>query len=128
MVFEITNGVMVSVDVIYNPKLSSAQNNEFFFTYKVTIENQSDEKIKLLSRHWHIFDAIKGYYEVEGEGVVGFQPTLLPDENHSYESTCILSSEIGKMYGSYNFMRFSDGKMFEVKIPEFKLEAPQILN
>jgi ApaG protein len=128
MVFKVTNGVMVTVEVIYRPEFSSALKNEYFFTYRITIENQGNDKIQLLKRRWEIFDSIKGHSIIEGDGVVGFQPILLPNETHEYESASILASEIGSMTGKYSFVKMVNGNMFDVPIPEFKLEAPQILN
>ena len=101
---------------------------EFVFAYRITIENKSDETIQLLRRQWFIFDSAGENTEVEGEGVVGKQPTLRPDEVHQYVSGCHLKSEIGKMQGTYEFVNKSDGSTFTVTIPEFTLMAPLKLN
>ena len=71
MVTEITQGIKVTVETEYQPAYSSPTQYHYVFTYRITIENQSDHTIQLMRRHWHIFDAGFTMREVEGEGVVG---------------------------------------------------------
>lgn len=123
-----TKGIKISVETEYQPAYSSPVQFHFVFTYKITIENLSDHTIKLRSRHWYIYDAVRPVKEVEGEGVVGQQPVLEPGEIHNYVSGCNLKSGIGKMHGFYTMERVMDGKLFEVKIPEFTMFVPYKLN
>jgi ApaG protein len=60
---------------------------------------------------------------VEGDGVVGQQPILEPGHLHEYVSGCNLKSGLGKMRGSFLHGKIFDGKLLEVKIPEFQLIA-----
>lgn len=124
MVEKITKGVKISVETYYQPEYSRPLNNEFMFAYRIKIQNNSDHTIKLVSRHWHIIDATGVKREVEGEGVVGKQPTIEPGEFHQYVSGCHLRTEMGKMFGTYTMERQLDGRYFEVNIPEFQLVAP----
>lgn len=128
MITATTNGVKISVETFYQGKYSRPNLNEYVFAYRITIENKTDEIIQLLRRQWFIFDSNGEHSEVTGEGVIGKQPTLAPDEVHQYVSGCHLKTEIGKMNGSYEFLNKSDGSTFEVEIPEFKLVAPLKLN
>jgi ApaG protein len=128
MVTSITKGVKISVETEYQPAYSSPSQFHFVFTYRITIENLSDQTIQLLSRHWYIHDANRTMKEVEGEGVIGQQPVLEPGESHNYVSGCNLKSGMGKMLGSYTFERIMDGKQFEVAIPEFTMFVPFKLN
>jgi ApaG protein len=128
MVTEITQGIKVSVETEYQPVYSSPSQYHYVFTYRVHIENQSDNTIQLLRRHWHIVDAARRSREVEGEGVVGQQPVLEPGQNHEYVSGCNLKSGMGKMSGTYLMERLVDNKRFNVIIPEFSLIAPFKLN
>ncbi len=59
MVQQVTNGIKISVKTKFEG--ISHQNNRLFFTfsYEVTIENQSNASVQLVSRHWKIFDALK---------------------------------------------------------------------
>ncbi len=123
-----TKGVTVTVSTNFLPDYSSPLQQHFVFAYKITIENNSEFTVKLLRRHWHIFDSNNTIREVEGEGVVGQQPVLEPGESHQYVSGCNLKTSIGKMNGTYLFERLMDGKQFEVEIPDFTLVVPYKLN
>ena len=128
MVTQTTQGVKISVESFFQQDYSNPLNWEYMFAYRITIENTSSHTIKLLKRHWNIFDSIGEFKEVEGVGVVGKQPTLKPGEQHQYVSGCSLKSEIGRMHGEYLMQRIEDGKLFKVSIPEFELVAPLKLN
>ena len=107
-VTEITNGVKVSVITTYQPEYSSPGQYHYVFTYQVKIENTSDFSVQLLTRHWFIYDSNGVVREVEGEGVVGQQPILEPNEIHEYVSGCNLKTGMGKMLGTYMFERSVD--------------------
>lgn len=128
MVTEITEGVKVSVETEYQPEYSSPIQHHFVFTYRITIENESEQTVQLLRRHWFIHDASKKVREVEGEGVVGLQPVIEPGQFHQYVSGCNLKSGMGKMYGTYLMEKLIDGKNFHVIIPEFNMVVPYKLN
>lgn len=123
-----TRGVKVSVESFYQPDYSNPSVNEFMFAYRINITNEGEHAIKLLRRHWFIVDSYAVTREVEGEGVVGQQPVIAPGETYEYISGCNLNTDIGKMYGTYLMQRLSDGKMFFVNIPVFKLVATMRLN
>ena len=128
MVTEITKGIKVSVETEYQPAYSSPSQYHYVFTYRITIENQSENTIQLLRRHWYIHDAAQTMREVEGEGVVGQQPVLEPSQYHQYVSGCNLKSGLGKMWGTYLMERIVDGHRFKVTIPEFAMIVPFKLN
>lgn len=128
MVTEITQGIKVTVETEYQPSYSSPSQFHYVFTYRITIENQSEYTIQLLRRRWNIHDAGFSTREVEGEGVVGQQPLLEPGQSHQYVSGCNLKSGIGKMVGTYIMERIVDGGQLEVAVPEFTMVAPTRLN
>ena len=128
MIAEITKGVKVSVETEYQPSYSSPSQYHYVFTYRITIENQSEFTIQLMRRHWNIHDAGFNQREVEGDGVVGQQPVLEPGQTHQYVSGCNLKSGIGKMVGTFEMERIVDGLKFKVNIPEFIMVAPLRLN
>lgn len=128
MISEITHGVKVIVETFYQREHSDPLRGQYVFAYRITIQNESEHTIQLLRRRWHIFDSIGEYKTVEGEGVVGRQPVIEPGDYHQYVSGCNLQSEIGAMKGTYQMLRISDGKLFEVVIPEFVLVVPEKLN
>ena len=123
-----TQGVTVSVTTNYLPDYSSPGQEHYVFAYKIDIRNNSEYTVKLLRRHWYIYDANGVVREVEGEGVVGQQPVLEPGESHQYVSGCNLKSGMGKMRGTYEMERIVDGTIFAVEIPEFTLVVPYRLN
>lgn len=124
MVTAVTEGVKVSVKNQYQPHYSSPRHMNFVFSYEITIENNSPHTVQLLSRHWFIVDANGYKREVEGDGVIGIQPIIEQGESHTYVSGCNLSTQIGKMYGTYLMERQYDGKHFEVQIPQFNMITP----
>ncbi len=98
------------------------------FAYRITLENHNSFPVKLHRRHWYIFDSNGSHREVEGEGVVGVQPTLQPGENYQYVSGCNLRTEMGKMYGTYQMENLHNKKMFNVSIPSFEMIVPMKYN
>ncbi|HLU50827.1 MAG TPA: Co2+/Mg2+ efflux protein ApaG [Flavobacteriaceae bacterium] len=125
---QITSGVKVSVEVVYQSEYSNPAKMHFMFSYQITIENLSDSTIQLMNRHWDIFDAIGEFKQVEGEGVVGEQPILIPGAVYQYASGCNLKSEMGYMEGYYEMITELDGSTFQVKIPRFNLISTFKLN
>ncbi len=123
MATRVTHGIKISVESQYQEVYSRPEQRQYFFSYRIRIENNSDYTVQLLRRHWFIFDAAGTGQEVEGEGVVGQQPVLKPGDHYEYESACNLNSEIGSMHGTYLFVREADGGSFEVQIPRFELIA-----
>ena len=120
---KITDGIRISVRPDFSVLHSNPRQNKFVFTYSVEMENQSDESVQLLFRHWLIHDSDGEDSEVDGEGVVGEQPTLDPGYSHQYQSFCVLSSPAGFMEGYYTFVD-SEGREFKVAVPRFDLTAP----
>lgn len=125
---KITEGIKVSVKTKFLENQSSTENSYYLFAYRITIENKSDFAVQLLTRHWQIFDSNLENREVNGDGVVGEQPLILPDERYEYESACSLNTDMGKMKGYYTLLRQVDNSRFRVAIPEFELIVPYKLN
>jgi len=128
MVTAITEGIKISVDTIYQDEHSNPENGHFMFAYRISIENLTDFEIQLMRRQWFIFDSNGTVREVEGEGVVGVQPIIMPGDSYSYVSGCNLKTDIGSMRGRYLMRRTLDDLEFLVEIPEFELVVPFRLN
>ncbi|MBS1948051.1 MAG: Co2+/Mg2+ efflux protein ApaG [Bacteroidetes bacterium] len=124
MINKISEGVEVSVETFYQPDYSNPMSGEFMFAYRITLENHNSFPVKLHRRRWHIFDSNGSFREVEGEGVVGVQPTLHLEERYQYVSGCNLRTEMGKMHGTYTMENLHSKKMFEVNIPAFEMIVP----
>ena len=117
-----TEAVTVTVRPVYLDDKSDPIAGRFVFAYFVTIANESAYEVQLLRRRWLITDAHERVQEVEGEGVVGRQPTLRPGESHEYHSFCVLPTFTGEMTGTYLLQR-EDGARFRAEIPRFYLGA-----
>lgn len=128
MVKQVTQNIEVSVKAEYQKAHPVVGNVLYVFAYQITITNLSDYTVQLKRRHWHIFDSIGEWKEVEGEGVVGKQPVLQPGESHTYSSGSHLISGLGYMHGTYTMERELDSELFDIQIPKFKLEAPFFVN
>lgn len=128
MVQKETKGIQISVRSLFLPKYSNPERFHFLFAYAISIENRSIDPIQVLRRHWYIFDSTGIKREVDGEGVVGEKPIILPGEIYAYESACDLHSEIGYMRGQYLVQNPNTKEQWTVDIPEFKLIVPEKLN
>ncbi len=120
----VTNSVRVEVESKYAPEHSQPFQNQWFFYYTVRITNESDETVRLLSRHWIITDANGQVEEVRGPGVVGEQPVLAPGESFQYTSGCQLKTSTGVMRGTYQMVLSDGGDRFDIEIAPFALHEP----
>lgn len=128
MVQQITNGIKISVETKFEGINNQKNRLLFTFSYQVTIENQSNASVQLMSRHWEIFDALNNSEIVEGDGVIGEKPVIAPGKSYTYNSYCNLTSPTGSMKGYYNMIDFTNTSRFKVQIPNFQLMVPAVLN
>ena len=115
--------VDVQVRSAFVPEQSQPENDQYVFAYTVTIRNNGEVPVKLLTRHWIITDGHGKVEEVRGDGVVGEQPHLAPGEAFRYTSGAVLETPVGSMHGSYQ-MRADDGLEFDAPIAAFGLAQP----
>lgn len=118
-----TRGIEVAVEPFFMPDRSDPDESSYFWGYRVTIDNQSDGFVQLLSRYWHITDGNGRVEEVSGAGVVGDQPELHPGDSYQYTSGCPLTTPSGVMSGHYT-MCTDKAELFDVAIPAFSLDIP----
>lgn len=119
----VTRNIEVNVEPFYLADRSDPGESHYVWAYRITIDNQSDDFVKLISRYWHITDETGRVEEVRGPGVVGEQPELNPGDSYQYTSGCPLSTPSGIMVGHYT-MRNGRGEVFDVDIPAFSLDLP----
>ena len=117
-----TDGITVRVAPNFLEEQSAPSQGRWFWSYHIRIENHGDEPVQLLARHWRITDGRGNINHIDGDGVVGEQPVLKPDESHDYVSGCPLPTPSGSMEGQYRFIR-EDGTTFLAEIPCFELVA-----
>ena len=123
----VTRGVRVRVLSRLVPERTNAPEKEWFFAYTITISNESDETVQLMSRHWIITDGDGQVEHVRGPGVVGKQPVLAPGEAFEYTSFCPLTTPFGVMQGTYQ-MATRRGEHFDAEIAPFSLAEPYAIN
>ena len=119
----LTGGIRVRVQAEYSPAHSRPHDNRWFFLYTVTILNESDRTVQLVTRHWVITDATGHVEEVRGPGVVGQQPVLEPGQSFEYTSGCPLANPYGSMRGTYQMIT-GNGEHFDAAVAPFQLQAP----
>lgn len=120
-------GIAISVKTNFLQQQSDPQKKTYAFSYTITIRNNREEPVKLLSRHWIITDQNNHVEEVKGKGVVGQQPVIQPGSAFEYSSGTVIASEVGDMRGTYT-METSSGEVFEAPIPMFVLALPHMLH
>jgi ApaG protein len=128
LVEKITKGIKISVHTNYEGVKQHNDNSHYAFSYFVTIENQTNDIVQLLSRQWEIFNSLNDIEVVIGDGVVGQIPILEPNEKYTYRSNCFLESSMGSMKGFFNMVNFTSKTHFKVQIPTFQLIVNEVLN
>ena len=111
----------------YLGQQSDPARSSYAFAYTITITNQREHPVRLLSRHWIITDQNNKVEEVKGSGVVGQQPLIAPRQSFQYSSGSVIGTETGDMKGSYT-MQCSTGEQFQAPIPLFVLAVPHMLH
>ncbi len=119
--------ITVTSQVAFIPQQSDAASGRYVFAYTMTITNTGTLSAQLVSRHWIITDSESQVQEVKGNGVVGEQPVLRPNESFEYTSGTAIATPVGTMRGSYRMIG-EDGVEFDAPIPEFTLSMPRVLH
>ena len=131
MVTLTTNEVAISAESTYQAQYSDPMQNQYVFSYRIQIENKSARPIQLLARRWEVIDAAGDKRQVEGEGVVGQQPVILPGQSYEYNSWVQFATRQGAMQGNYIMAR-KDRRgrelFFQADVPRFLHIAPEALN
>ncbi len=120
---ETTRGITVRVSVSFLSEQSEPAKGRWFWAYHIRIENEGQMAAQLMTRHWEITDGRGAKSVVEGDGVVGDQPVVMPGASYDYVSGCPLTTASGYMQGSFGMVA-EDGSTFDVAIPKFLLSAP----
>ena len=121
-----TRGVMIRVRTLYLEDESEPDDNSYVWAYEVRIENGGVEEVQLLRRTWRITDARGRVQVVQGDGVVGEQPSLQPGESFEYTSGTHLPTSSGFMGGEYHMVVTSSGEAFDAAVPSFSLDSPDL--
>lgn len=126
-----THGISITAESQYQGQFSEPVRDQYVFSYRIKVENNSSQPIQLMTRRWEVMDATGERRFVEGKGVVGQQPIILPGHSYEYNSWVQLETSMGAMQGSYIMARKDSREreqLFEVFVPRFQHIAPEVLN
>ncbi|MGB2426221.1 MAG: Co2+/Mg2+ efflux protein ApaG [Alteromonas sp.] len=119
--------IKVQVQTRYLEDQVPVEEGKYAFAYRVNIANHGDQPTQLLSRYWLITDGNGKTSQVQGDGVVGKQPTIQPGESFTYTSGAVIETPVGSMQGYYE-MQNADGERVKATIDVFSLRVPNIVN
>lgn len=122
-----TYDIQIMVKTSYIAEQSIPEQDRYIFAYTITITNNGLIAATLMRRHWTITDANNKVQKVNGDGVVGEQPYIVPGESFQYTSGAMLETPVGCMQGSYEMIA-DDGVEFDASIPVFSLSLPNTLH
>lgn len=123
----VSDNISVKARTAFMPDHPATKDNQFAFSYEITITNNSNVDVKLLNRYWLITDADGKKMEVQGAGVIGEQPLIKTGSSFSYTSGAILDTPVGAMEGHYE-MQLEDGSQIRIPISPFGLAIPHSIN
>ena len=110
-------------DVIYMPSIDAPEDRPHPFVYFLTIHNDGNERVHVQARKWVLEQADGIRHVVEGEGVVGQRPEILPDGTFSYNSYHVVKED-SKAEGAF-LVETPSKELAYVPIPEFELSIPR---
>ncbi|AQS90003.1 MULTISPECIES: Co2+/Mg2+ efflux protein ApaG [Gluconobacter] len=119
-----TDDVTVTVRTFWLDDQSHPEDHQYAWAYHISIENERKDTFQLLSRSWEIVDGLGRKEHVHGDGVVGEQPVIAPQEQFDYTSGAMLTTPSGFMHGTYHMLEPRSGHRFDVSIPVFSLDSP----
>lgn len=122
---ETTQDVQVTVWPEFLDSRLKANDDIFIWSYYVRIDNKSRQSLRLIERYWQIIDEKGKVQEILGEGIMEEHPVIAPNAFYQYDSGVRLEHPSGIMTGRYK-MQDDQGKIFEVKIPTFSLDVPNL--
>jgi ApaG protein len=116
-------GFVATVDeVIYMESLEAPPDRPYAFVYFITIVNNSQEPITIKGRKWIIDSPGREKMVVEGDGVVGQYPRILPGKEFSYNSYHVIAKD-NTASGAY--LAVTDaGAAVVARIPKFQMQVP----
>ena len=115
------------MDAYFDEEHSQVEQEKYVYIYSIRIKNLGKKSAQLLKRKWLITNEDGESLVVRGDGVVGEQPVILPNNSYRYTSGIVLETEIGTMEGEYT-MRDEHGKEFKIPIKKFTLSVPRQLH
>lgn len=97
--------------------------DQFLWGYYLCIENNSEHKIHIVGKDWHITDERGNRYNDNTAGFKGEIPELDPGECFEFTSTAPIDAANAVFYGSCKIIAEGKTKAEDVRIPTFLLAA-----
>ena len=110
--------------VIYNPDARTPADRPHCFIYVITIHNGTERTVTIKGRKWVVTNDSGEVTALEGDGVVGQTPKIVPGEKFTYNSFHLLNTKTAKAEGSYVGMD-DLGRKVLTRIPAFKMVVPE---
>ena len=101
--------------MIYNPNLEAPEERPYPFVYFISIINDSNEALTIWGRKWILKDVTGEVMVVEGSGVVGENPFLLPGERFSYNSYHVIGKDT-QLFHFYGLMMLAQSSVIVTQI------------
>lgn len=108
-------------DIVISACQAFSEEDDDGCAYYLRIENNSDEKIHLLSKEFNITDDHGHIYCDHSAGFKGELPALEPGEYFEYADTAPLHSAFGVLYGTCKIMRQNSTQVKDLRIPALSL-------
>jgi len=119
-------GLSVTLDKLVYRHLSpeETEGREHAFIYFLSIHNESPVAVTIKGRKWVVTHDDGTQLVVEGDGVVGETPVILPGDKFSYNSWHALPTRRAVATGAFLGVD-TEGRRVFVRIPEFQMAAPR---
>jgi ApaG protein len=117
-------GLWVDVDrVEHIPNQATTTNRTHQFAYYITIHNDSLETVQIRGRRWVVTNIHGHRLVIEGDGVVGQFPKLIPGDTFHYHSYHLIESD-STAEGIYLGLD-EQGEQVIARIPSFDMKIPR---
>eukprot|EP00210_Caulerpa_lentillifera_P003904 g3729.t1 len=132
----VTNGIQIDVTSAFYSCVKCEQdqsNKSYIFSYRVAIQYSGDNTIQLKSRNWLLQESGKEWIDIMprgSPGVVGLFPMFGQNSKNKnlvfeYTSSCISSTPMALMKGSFQMINSGTNTSFDAEIAPFRLISSQ---
>ena len=109
--------------VVYQPEAITPTDRPHCFAYCISIHNDTDLPVTIKGRKWVVTNNRGEVTALEGDGVVGATPSIVPGDTFTYESYHLLNAHSAVAEGSYLGVD-ALGRRVLARIPRFEMSLP----
>lgn len=110
-------------NVVFHPDAQTPPERPYCFVYVITIRNDTQAPVTIKGRKWVVTNSRGEVLVVEGDGVVGQSPKILPGGEFRYNSYHLLDDKSAVAEGSYLGLD-GQGRRVITRIPRFEMVVP----